>query len=368
MKIVRAEIRRINLPLRTPFVIAYNTWTSMPSVIVKLTTDEGVVGWGESVPDEGVTGETIEGVYATLSRVLLPALIGEKASNIEAWHARVGAAINGAYAAKAAIDIALFDILGQVAGQPLYELLGGDTNLVKAPAVIGISLPEQLRESLAPYVSEGYEHFKLKLGGRVDLDTRRVAIAREFLGPEAIIKVDANQGWGSWDMALKAIRAIEPYDIELIEQPVKHHDYEGLRRVREHSPLPIMIDEGVRDLRDLLFIAKQGGMDWVNIKLMKCGGIMPALKMAALAEAAGIKVQIGSMLESSIASFAGAHIHRALAVVRASEMVGPRYFAEDIGNFEYDQGTVVFSPKPGLGVVVDEEKLLYLTVCSKCIT
>lgn len=365
MKIVSAEIRRINLPLRTPFVIAYNTWTTMPSVIVKLTTDEGLVGWGESVPDEGVTGETIDGVYATLARVLLPDLIGEKPGNIEAWHARVGAAINGAYAAKAAIDIAMFDLLGQVAGQPLYRLLGGDTNHVKAPAVIGISLPEQLSESLAPYVSEGYEHFKLKLGGSPALDTRRVAIARDYVGEGATLKVDANQGWGSWDVALKVIRAIEPYDLELIEQPVKHWDYEGLRKVREHSPLPIMIDEGVRDARDLLAVARQGGIDWVNIKLMKCGGILPAVKMAALAEAAGIKVQIGSMLESSIASFAGAHIHRALAAVKSSEMVGPRYFAADIGNFSYDRSSVVFTEKPGLGVIIDEDRLMHLTVDSQ---
>jgi len=365
MKIVSAEIWRINLPLRTPFVIAYNTWTAMPSVIVKLTTDEGLVGWGESVPDEGVTGETIDGVYATLARVLLPDLIGERPCNIEAWHARVGAAINGAYAAKAAIDIAMFDLLGQVAERPLYHLLGGDTNHVKAPAVIGISAPEHLPASLAPYVSEGYEHFKLKLGGSPELDTRRVATAREYVGGGAALKVDANQGWGSWDVALKVIRAIEPYDLELIEQPVKHWDYEGLKKVREHSPLPIMIDEGVRDARDLLSVARQGGIDWVNIKLMKCGGILPAIKMAALAEAAGIKVQIGSMLESSIASFAGAHIHRALAVVKSSEMVGPRYFAADIGNFSYDRSSVVFTGAPGLGVIIDEEKLLHLSVDSQ---
>jgi len=362
MKIVSAEISRINLPLRTPFVIAYNTWTAMPSVIIKLTTDEGLVGWGESVPDEGVTGETIDGVFATLAQVLLPDLIGERPCNIEAWHARVGAAINGAYAAKAAIDIALFDLLGQVAGQPLYRLLGGDTNHVKAPAVIGLSQPEELSLSLAPYISEGYEQFKLKLGGSLALDTRRVATARELLGRGATIKVDANQGWGSWDMALRVIRAIEPYDLELIEQPVKHWDYEGLKKVREHSPLPIMVDEGVRDARDLLAVARQGGIDWVNIKLMKCGGIMPAIKMAALAEAAGIKVQIGSMLESSIASFAGAHIHRALAAVKSSEMVGPRYFAQDIGNFSYDRSSVVFTAAPGLGVLIDEERLRHLTV------
>jgi len=135
--------------------------------------------------------------------------------------------------------------------------------------------------------------------------------------------------------------------------------------VREHSPLPIMIDEGVRDARDLLSVVRQGGIDWVNIKLMKCGGILPAVKMAALAEAAGIKVQIGSMLESSIASFAGAHIHRALAAVKSSEMVGPRYFAEDIGNFSYAQGAVVFTDEPGLGVIVDEERLNHLTVVSQ---
>lgn len=362
MKIVGAELRRIHLPLREPFKIAYNTWTSMPSLILRLETDTALVGWGESVPDEGVTGETIEGVYATLAERLLPELIGQDALAIEEFHERAGKVINGGYAAKAAIDIALFDLKGQSCNQPLYQLLGGDTNVVTAPAVLGMSAPESLKERLLEYLAAGYTHYKLKLGGSYGEDCRRVAMAREILGEGATIKVDANQGWDTWDKALQVIKGIEPYNIELVEQPVRHWDFAGLQRVRQNSPIPIMVDEGVCDARDLLRLILAGGIDWVNIKLMKCGGILPATKMAALAEAAGIKVQVGSMLESSIGSLAGAHLHRAYSCIKSSEMVGPRWFSQDIGDFRYQGCRVVFSDRPGLGVKIDEDMLKRLTV------
>ncbi len=256
----------------------------------------------------------------------------------------------------------MHDLRAKACGVPLYKLLGGHSQSVTVPAVISIIPPAELPEALAPYQTQGYRQYKLKLGGDPAEDIRRVEVARHTLGTKARIKVDANQGFATADNALKVVGAISRYDIELVEQPVKHWDYEGLKRVRERSEMALMVDEGVRTGRDLWRLLSVTGIDWVNVKLMKCGGILPAMKLAALAEIAGVKVQVGSMLESSVASAAGAHLHRALPAISASEMVGPHHFAEDIGDFTYANDEVVFSERAGLGIEVDQERLLALTL------
>ncbi|MBS3984829.1 MAG: dipeptide epimerase [Selenomonadales bacterium] len=362
MKIIAAEVRELALPLKKPFIIAYNTWHSMPTLILTLTTDEGLVGYGESVPDEGVTGETISSTFAMLRDTLLPLVLGQSAFDLEAFHRAAEERVHGAYAAKAAIDIALHDLKAKAAGLPLYKLFGGHSQDVTVPAVISIIPPEEMPRALAPYQAAGYRHYKLKLGGDPADDILRVARAREILGEKARIKVDANQGFATADNALKVMQAISCYDIELVEQPVMHWDYEGLKRVRERSDMSLMVDEGVRTGRDLWRLLSVTGIDWVNVKLMKCGGILPAMKLAALAEIAGVKVQIGSMLESSVASAAGAHLHRALSAISASEMVGPHHFAADIGDFAYAKDEVVFNERAGLGIEVDSERLGSLTL------
>ncbi|MBT9134272.1 MAG: N-succinyl-L-Arg/Lys racemase [Firmicutes bacterium] len=360
MKVVAAELRELALPLKQPFVIAYNTWRNMPTLVLSLFTDEGLVGYGESVPDEGVTGETISSTLAMLRDTLLPLVLGRSAFDLEAFHRAAEERVHGAYAAKAAIDIALHDLKAKACGVPLYKLLGGHCQAVTVPAVISIIPPDEMPGALAPYQAQGYRQYKLKLGGKPEDDIRRVKVARETLGKKARIKVDANQGFATADNALKIMQAISRYDIELVEQPVKHWDYEGLRRVRERSDISLMVDEGVRTGRDLWRLLSLTGIDWVNVKLMKCGGLLPAMKLAALAEIAGVKVQVGSMLESSIASAAGAHLHRALPAIYASEMVGPHHFAADIGDFSYRHDEVFFSERAGLGIEVDRERLASL--------
>lgn len=362
MKIIAAEVRELALPLKKPFIIAYHTWHSMPTLILTLITDEGLAGYGECVPDEGVTGETISSTFAMLKDTLLPLVLGQSAFDLEAFHRRAEERVHGAYAAKAAIDIALHDLKAKASGLPLYKLLGGHSQSVTVPAVISIIPPDEMPSALAPYQARAFRQYKLKLGGDTADDIRRVAVAREVLSTTARIKVDANQGFATADNALKVMQAISRYDIELVEQPVKHWDYEGLKRVRERSDMSLMVDEGVRTGRDLWRLLSVTGIDWVNVKLMKCGGILPAMKLAALAEIAGVKVQIGSMLESSIASAAGAHLHRALLAISASEMVGPHHFAVDIGDFRYANDEVVFSERAGLGIMVDNERLHGLTL------
>ena len=191
------------------------------------------------------------------------------------------------------------------------------------------------------------------------LDVQRIAAVREAVGSEIAIKVDVNQGWRSAGVAIGAIRAMAPYQPAYVEQPVVWWDMEGLAEVRRQSGAVIMIDEGCHGPRDMLRAISLRAADLVNIKLMKTGGIRNALKLNAIAETAGIRAQIGTMVESSIASAAGLHAAIAMVNVQSVEMGGPLMLAEDIGDagswYRHDRVTV--PDGPGLGIEIDVERV-----------
>jgi L-alanine-DL-glutamate epimerase-like enolase superfamily enzyme len=186
-----------------------------------------------------------------------------------------------------------------------------------------------------------------------------VAAVREAVGPEIGIKVDVNQGWRSPGVAIGAIRAMAPLLPAYIEQPVLWWDMEGLAEVRRQTGAIIMIDEGCHGPRDMLRAVGLRAADLVNIKLMKTGGILNALKVNAIAESAGIAAQIGTMVESSIASAAGLHAAIAMGNVRTVEMGGPLMLADDVGEASswYSGDTVTVPDDPGIGIEVDLDRV-----------
>jgi len=202
---------------------------------------------------------------------------------------------------------------------------------------------------------------KVKVGDRENpmLDVDRVATVREAVGPDIGVKVDVNQGWQRPGAAIAAIRAMAPLRPAYIEQPVAWWDLEGLAEVRRQTGALIMVDEGCHHARDMLRIVQLRAADLVNIKLMKTGGILNALKLNAIAETAGIPAQIGTMVESSIASAAGLHIAIAMNNVRTVEMGGPLMLREDIGQVRewYDRDQVTVPNAPGLGIDVDIDRV-----------
>ncbi len=191
------------------------------------------------------------------------------------------------------------------------------------------------------------------------LDVRRLKAVRDAVGPDIAIKVDVNQGWRTPGVAIGAIRAMLPLLPAYIEQPVVWWDMDGLAEVRRQTGAVVMIDEGCHGPRDMLRVVALRAADLVNIKLMKTGGILNALKLNAIAETAGIPAQIGTMVESSIASAAGLHTATAMANVRTVEMGGPLMLAEDIGNAGawYRHDAVTVPNAPGLGIDVDTERV-----------
>lgn len=363
LKIQSIEIFAIQLPFQHPFVVSYTRYDTMPSIIVKITTDEGIVGYGEGVPDEHVTGETWESTFSVLKHVLAPAVLGTDPLNFAALHEIMNRKISGVPTAKAAIDIACFDLAGKALGVPVYTLLGGRIHeRFPITAVLSMDTPENMAKVAGERKQEGYRSFKIKVGSNIYQDIERIQAIYDTIGKTCRFRVDVNQGWKTEANALTAIRLIKDLPIDWLEQPVEASQIDALASIRRKTDIPIMADEaliGMREMREI--IAKQAA-DRVNIKLMKCGGLFPAQKLVHQAEMAGIECQIGSMVESSIASSAGLHLAFSKKMVTSIEITGPLRFTKDVGNLHYDIPYVSLPTKPGLGIEVDENVLSELTV------
>lgn len=353
------DVIPVRLPLREPFIIAYATYPDVQSILVRVTATHGAVGWGEATPDPNVTGETWAGTAATLRHDLAPALIGRDARDREAALRALDARVEGTPAAKAALDIALYDLVARSAGVPLWLLLGGRSrDALRISRVVSMDEPATMAAAAARHVAAGFTTVKVKLGDPNDYhrDVERLAAVRHAVGPAVGIKVDVNQGWRTPAVAIAAIRAAAESQVIYFEQPVAAWDLEGLAEVRRQTGAMIMVDEGCHGPRDMWRVASLRAADLVNIKLMKCGGLTNAIKLNAIAEAAGIEAQVGTMVESAVASAAGLHLALALGNVRTVEMGGPLMLAADVGDLAgaYDGDRIVLSDRPGLGIDVDD--------------
>ncbi|WP_255425125.1 mandelate racemase/muconate lactonizing enzyme family protein [Sporosarcina obsidiansis] len=267
----------------------------------------------------------------------------------------------GVPSAKAALDIALYDIMGKASNLPVYQLLGGishDELLV--PQVLSIKSPKKMAEDAQRYVSEGFRSIKIKVGTDATTDIERIRQVRQAIGEGIHLRVDANQGWNRLE-TLRIIRETADCQVDWFEQPTIAHDLKSLAEIRAVSPVPIMIDEGVSNTADLLNVIELRAADLLNIKLMKAGGIYPALALTSMAAAAGIPCQLGSMVESAIGTMAGAHIAIAQSNIKTNEMVGPLNFSKDVAHIPFIKDTLQFSDLPGLGVEVDEAYVKEIT-------
>jgi L-alanine-DL-glutamate epimerase-like enolase superfamily enzyme len=359
LTITKIDVFPIRLPLHEPFVISYGTFPDVPTVLVRLETSDGYVGWGEATPDPNVTGETFWGAAETIRRDLAPALLGHDARNRESAIQHLDHRAEGCPAAKAALDIALHDLVGRASGLPVWALLGGRSKpALQISRVVSMKAPAEMAADAVAHVKAGFATVKLKVGDGVRPidDVARIAAVREAIGPEIGIKVDVNQGWNTAGIAIAAIRGCQASEPAYIEQPITAWDLEGLAEVRRQTGARIMVDEGCHGPREMQRIVALRAADLVNIKLMKCGGLWNAVKLNAIAETAGIVAQVGTMVESSIASAAGLHLATALANVQTVEMGGPLMLAADIGDVGtwYDHDRIAVPDLPGLGIAVDE--------------
>jgi len=329
----------LTLRTRHPFVIARGGASEWRTVWVRVTDADGAEGWGEAAPSH-FYGESAETVISALSRIA-PLLESADPWSLETIEAEMNRAIRFNGSAKSAVSAALHDLAAKRLGVPLHKLWGLDP--AKAPRssfTIGIASDEEMRRRVEE--AADYPILKVKLGS--DRDAAIIRTVR-MAAPDKVLRVDANAAWTP-KHALRMIELLLDYDVELVEQPLPPHDLEGLRFVRDRSPLPIIADESCIVATDVPRLV--GAVDGINIKLSKCGGLREALKMIATARAHGMLVMAGCMIESSLGISAAAHL---APLLDFADLDGAALLADDpFTGASIAAGTIALPAGPGLGV------------------
>ena len=332
------KLRTEPLELHTifEFRIAYGAHRAHRNTLVRLTHD-GIEGLGEASPSH-YYGETAEMVDAALA-AWTPHL-GDDPFALDALERRLDGALHGHGAARAALEMALHDWIGKKLGQPTWKLLGLEAAAAPRSCVtLGLASPEEMERKLATV--RDFPIIKVKLGGPGDVDNLR-RIRAGFSGK---LQVDANTAWNAAD-AVRVLRQIEPLGIELVEQPVPRGDLDGLRWVRERSPIPVFADESCHTLADIGLLASR--VDGVNLKIMKTGGLREMQRMIHAARAHGMKVMLGSMVESSLALSAAAQL---APLADYLDLDGHWLVKDDpFDGAPRERGEIRLSERPGLGV------------------
>jgi len=353
MKITEVRLGMISVPLRVPFKTALRTVNSVEDVVVEIHTDTGAVGYGEAPPTGAVTGDTTGAIIGALQDHLIKTIVGRDVDDFEDLMKAVQKCIMHNTSAKAAVDMALWDLYGQLYKIPVYKLLGGARKQIVTDITISVNDPEEMARDAINAIERGYETLKVKVGANPALDVARLAAVRQAIGPDYQIRIDANQAWTP-KQAVRILNQMQEkgLDIEFVEQPVTARDFEGMKYVTERSHVPVLADESVFSPDDALKIMQMGAADLVNIKLMKCGGIYNALKIASAAEVYGVECMIGCMLEAKISVNAAVHLACAKQIITKIDLDGPVLCSEDpvIGGAVFNEKMITVSDAPGLGV------------------
>ena len=380
MKITALETYPVKLSFKEPFVIASTINDDMFYVVVKLTTDEGIVGFGESIPAWEVTGETQFSVIDAIHHLCDPSkcgfsLLGQDISTLAAVQALLYkvsphdtiSAFAHAPSAKAAIEQAILDAFGKRTGRPVHALFGGTRRPISFNNVISIFAVEETLQRVEAMLQKGARTIKLKVGaktvGALGDFARDIAVITEARAlidrADATVKLvaDANQGLCTAEQAIPIIRRIEG-KLDWLEQPCLAADKLAFRKIKEACDIKLMADESVHGYHDAEFLLRERSIDFINLKLMKTGGMLEALRIADLAEQHGVSCQIGSMLESEIGTAMGCHTMLCHANIRTAELGAFRRLKESLGSGLQVEGTTITLPEgPGFGIQVDEEKL-----------
>ncbi len=366
MRIQKIETIPVNVPIVPQFVIrgSLGLHSESPFVMLRVHTDEGITGLGEVSCTALWSGEdNVTAVYIIKS-FLEPAIVGEDPRDIERLTMKMRRAVAGHPFTKSGVEIALWDILGKSVGLPIYRLLGGavrETVPIKM-SVSGID-PEGAAKRARWAMDRGLKALKVKVGIEPGADFERVKAVRAEIGPKVRLGIDANGGWAP-RVAIETIRKIHAEcNVFFAEQPVAPLDIQWLVDVRRNVPVPVMADESCYTLQDAMAIARAGAADILSVYVGKGGGIGPARKMAAVAEAAGLTCTVGSNLELGVASAAMAHLATATTGIGAEEfpcdILGPLGYEHDLlaEPIEFRDGAVRAPSGPGLGVELDEALL-----------
>ncbi len=365
MKITGIECIPVRVPIRPELAIRAKggCHSESPFLLVKVRTDEGITGLGEVSCTPRWSGEDQVTAAHFIRGILAPAIGGRDPRDIEALTGTLRGALYGHPFTKAALEMALWDILGKAAGLPVYRLLGGPVrdSIPTKWSVSGVA-PARAAEIAAWAVEQGFTAMKVKVGIDPAQDVARVRAVREAVGPGVRLGVDANGAW-SPGTAVSMIRRLREYDIWFAEQPAPPGDVNWLADVRRQAGMAVVADESVCTPQDALAIVRAGAADALSAYVGKAAGIGPARRIAAIAEAAMLGCTLGSNLELGVASAAMIHLAMATPGITAEQfpcdIIGPLYYMDELlaEPLALSGGKARANERPGLGVELDEEKV-----------
>lgn len=361
MKIVSLETFPVDIPTLPEFSIVSSLGEHRISryVLVAIATSEGLVGYGEATVMPIWSGETQAGAIAAIREVLTPVLMGRDPRDIPALADAMDRALVGNPFTKAALEMALWDLRGKIAGQPVCQLLGGVRRALRIPLKfsIGAFTPERAAAVAETMARRGFRAVKVKVGLELKEDLARVAAVRSAMGADFRVAVDANGGW-SEETAIAALPELERLGVNAIEQPLQRRDFRGSARLRKQTRIPIMLDEAIFTLDDACEAIFTEACDLISIYPGKNGGIGRSMEIARAAHSAGLQCVIGSNLEWEIGS--AAMLHLAVAIPNLADtvnhdIIGPIYHERRTGSppIAIANGKAAVPAGVGLGVELD---------------
>jgi L-alanine-DL-glutamate epimerase-like enolase superfamily enzyme len=368
MKITHFETIPVRVPIKPEFAIRSGRGGAhlvSPFLLVKVHTDDGIIGVGEASCTPRWSGEDQVTAAHIISSYFAPLLIGEAVDDVEGLRAKYSSAVAGNFFTKAAVEMALWDIAGKAQGKLVYQLLGGRRRdfVPTKWSVSGVE-PVKAAEIAAWAVRQGFSTMKVKVGIDPVGDFARVRAVREAVGRHVKLGVDANAGWPTPQIAIECIRQLcSESDIYFAEQPVPAGDDDALAEVRQNVPVPIVADESVWSLADAKMLARAKAADVFSIYVGKAGGIGPAREISEFAQSVGIQCTIGSNLELGVGSAAMIHLALSASGVDAEnypcDIIGPMFYEEDVLTqpLPISGGHAMPHDRPGLGVELDDEKV-----------
>ncbi len=351
MRITSVETWQDSLPLVRPYTIAFKTVSAVDLHFVRIITDSGTIGLGSAAPTD-VTGESSEACAAALADGGRDILIGRDPRHLRPQTRDLTARLGSTPAARAALDMALYDLVACHLGVPVLDMLGRCHDAMETSVTIGIKPADETLREASEYIEGGFRCLKIKLGHDAAEDKDRLLQLRAHVGPEVRIRVDANQGYTP-GKALMLHSLAASLDLELIEQPLPASDIDAMRHMPNQSRQVMAADESLHDTADAIRLAKRPRPFGIyNIKLMKCGGISGGRAIAAVAESAGIDLMWGCMDESVVSIAAALHAAYSCHATRYIDLDGSFDLSRDAmeGGFRLERGKLFVLDRPGLGV------------------
>ncbi len=356
MLIASVEAIPIRVPLTKPIVMSHITIHHSDNVLAKVTTDDGIVGWGEGVEATDLTGETQQSIAAAIEFLGKRVVGKDPLARTELWH-EMASAMYGNETAAGAIDIALHDIAGKALDVPVVQLLGGAVrHEVPALTMVGSGVPDNDIATARAKYDNGYRWFKVKLGiGDPAEELKTMTGIRAELPDDVVLCGDANQGWSEPE-AIRFLRELEGHGVAFIEQPIQQGDISAMVRVAHASPVPICADQSVHSLDDILSFGRTG-VAGVSLKLVKLGGITGVMRGAVLCETLGLSINLaGKIAESSVATAANIHCAAAMKSVAFGVSPGNQGISGDVTtkSLAAENGRYTLPTGAGLGIDVDD--------------